>query len=63
MNDWEGGFDPYARGIEIIADSLNTVIERLDALTARVDKLYETQPITYNVTNIPDRFKDIANGE
>lgn len=63
MNDWVGGFDPYAKGIEIIAESLNSVIEQLDALTARVDKLYEVSSITNNTSNLPDRFKDIANGE
>jgi hypothetical protein len=97
MNDWVGGFDPYAKGIEIMANSLNTVIEQLDSITARVDELEDNlkfyghsinnveiltkslshdlhqlktdalitlKPIVINnVTNLPDRFKDIANGE
>ncbi len=61
MNDFVGGFDPYAKAIELVANKLNDVIEQLDTLSARVDQLHDDLGFfSHSVNNVEILIKRIS---
>lgn len=39
MTEWEGGFDPYAKAIELLAMALEAHSERIERLEAVLEEL------------------------